>query len=479
MEEKNKIEDEQLQQKEIPGMFDGPILKLLLKLALPMFFGMVFQILYNIVDTIWISRIDLSDPSYVGGVGLVFPIVFLIIAFASGIMVGTSSLVARAIGEKNRFVLNRTAESALFIGIVLAVLFVVFGYIFDERLLYLLGAEGDYFLHGLEYLQFMLPAGALMISVHIFAGILMGEGLMKPIMYAMIMGTVTNIILDPIFIFLLGMGVRGAALATAISQLVPMAYVFTLFRQKKTIVPIEWKLKNVNVGIIKQIVAVGFPQSIGLISMSISFLFFNRLLMSIDPLALTAFSICGRFDYILIVPILAIGSTLLTMIGQNFGRKQYSRMLDIWKVGLFAMVLVMLFLATLLVLFAPKIYPFFSTVDEVVRYAVLQTRIIEYSFIFGGIAMLARSSFQAIGRAIPGLILTVIRVIGVALPIAYLLVYILDMGVYGVWLGVIAGNVIAGVLALIWAQRTFRAYVVKQEPGIATLAGLEQDLAVE
>ena len=143
------------------------------------------------------------------------------------------------------------------------------------------------------------------------------------------------------------------------------------------------------------------------------------------------------------------------------------------------MVVVMLFLATLLVVFAPKIYPFFSTVDEVVRYAVLQTRIIEYSFIFGGIAMLARSSFQAIGRAIPGLILTVIRVIGVALPMAYLLVYILDMGVYGVWLGVIAGNIIAGVLALIWVQRTFRAYVVEQEPGNATPAGFEQELAVE
>jgi putative MATE family efflux protein len=374
-------------------------------------------------------------------------------------MVGVSSLVARAIGEKNRYILNRTAESGLFIGLVLAVIFVVFGYVFDERLLRLLGAEGDYFVHGLEYLQLMLPAGALMIIVHVFAGILMGEGLMKPIMYAMIMGTVTNIILDPIFIFLLGMGVRGAALATLISQLIPLSYAFFLFRQKKTIVPIEWKLSNINMGIVKQIVAVGFPMSAGQISMSISFLFFNRLVMSIDPLALTAFSICGRFDYIMIVPILAIGSTMLTMIGQNYGRKNYSRMLDIWKVGLFAMVVVMLFLATLLVVFAPKIYPFFSTVDEVVRYAVLQTRIVEYSFILGGIAMIARSSFQALGRAIPGLILTVIRVIGVALPLAYLLVYALNMGIYGVWLGVIAGNVVAGILALIWVSKSFHAYI--------------------
>ncbi len=472
-------DDTHIKEKEIRGMFDGPILPLLVRLALPIFSGMVFQILYNIVDTIWISRIDLNDPSYVGGVGLVFPIVFLIIAFASGIMVGTSSLVARAIGEKNRYILNRTAESGLFIGLVLAIFFLVFGYAFDEKLLQILGAEGDYLLHGLEYLQFMLPAGALMIFVHVFGGILMGEGLMKPIMYAMIMGTVTNIVLDPIFIFLLGMGVRGAALATAISQLVPMTYAFILFQKKKTTVPIEWKLKNVNGGIIRQIVAVGFPQSVGLISMSISFLFFNRLVISIDPLALTAFSICGRFDYILIVPILAIGSTLLTMIGQNYGRKQYSRMLEIWKVGLFAMVIVMAFLATLLVVFAPKIYPFFSNVDEVVRYAVLQTRIVEYSLILGGIAMLARSSFQALGRAIPGLILTVIRVIGVALPIAYFLVYVLDLGIFGVWFGVITGNIIAGIIAVMWVRKAFSAYSIEPERDRPTAVGLKQDLAVD
>jgi Na+-driven multidrug efflux pump len=201
--------------------------------------------------------------------------------------------------------------------------------------------------------------------------------------------------------------------------------------------------------------------------------------MSIDPLALTAFSICGRFDYILIVPILAIGSTLLTMIGQNYGRRHYTRVLKIWKVGLFAMVVVMAFLATLLVVFAPKIYPFFSNVDEVVRYAVLQTRIVEYSFIIGGIAMLARSSFQAVGRAIPGLILTIIRVIGVALPMAYFLVYVLDLGIYGVWFGVITGNIIAGAIAVVWVKKALTTYIAEPERGESTTLGLKQDLAVD
>jgi putative MATE family efflux protein len=298
-----------------------------------------------------------------------------------------------------------------------------------------------------------------MIIVHVFAGILMGEGLMKQIMFAMMMSTLTNIVLDPIFIFPLGMGVQGAALATAIAQLVPYGYSIYLFRKKKTIVPVALKPKNITGSIIKQIVAVGFPQSAGQITMAVSFLFFNRLVMSIDPLALTAFSICGRFDYIMIVPILAIGSTMLTMIGQNFGRGNYERMLDILKTGLFAMVVVTIILATLLIVFAPKIYPFFSKVDEVVDYAVRQTRIVEYSFMLAGVALIAQSSFQAIGRAIPGLAITIIRLIGVAVPAAYFYVQVLDMGIYGVWFGVITGNVIASAVGSIWVLQRYRSFI--------------------
>jgi putative MATE family efflux protein len=479
MAEEKKLTNSVAAQMEIKGMFVGPILKPLVKLTLPIFFGMVFQILYNIVDTIWISRIDLNDPSYVGGVGIVFPIIFLVIALASGIMIGVSSLVARSIGGKNQYVINRTAESGLIVGFILAIFLLVLGYIFDDKLLRMLGANGDYFTHGLEYLQFMLPAGALMIISHVFAGILMGEGLMKPIMYAMILATISNIVLDPVFIFLLGMGVRGAGLATALAQIIPYVYILTLFRKKKTTVPIEWKLQNINPGIIKQIVAVGFPQSAGQITMAISFLFFNRLVISIDPLALTAFSICGRWDYMLIVPILAIGSGMLTMIGQNYGRKNFQRVLHIWNVSLLTMVGVMVFLATILVLLAPKIYPFFSKVDEVIRYAVLQTRIVEYSFILGGIAMLARSSFQAIGRAMPGLIITIIRIIGVALPVAYFYVYVMDLGIFGVWFGLITGNLIAAIIALLWVRKTLKSHIPEEGMKIEGVTGLQEEVVVE
>jgi Na+-driven multidrug efflux pump len=181
----------------------------------------------------------------------------------------------------------------------------------------------------------------------------------------------------------------------------------------------------------------------------------------------------------LIVPILAIGSGMLTMIGQNFGRKNFQRVLHIWKVSLLTMVGVMAFLATILVLLAPKIYPFFSEVDGVIRYAVLQTRIVEYSFILGGIAMLARSSFQAIGRATPGLIITIIRIIGVALPVAYFYVYVMELGIYGVWFGLITGNLIAAIIALLWVRKTLKSYISEEGMRKEGVACLQEEVVVD
>ena len=442
--------------KEISGMFEGPILQVLVKLALPIFAGMMFHLLYSIVDTIWISRIDLNDASYVGGTGIIFPLLFLAIAISSGILIGTSSLVARSIGERDQEVLNKTAESGLIMALTFSILFVTLGYVFDEELVSVLGAKGDYYIHALEYFRFILPGAAFMFLGSVFNGILQGEGLMHVVMKAMIIATVTNIVLDPIFIFLLKMGVRVAGLATVLSQGIASVYVVRFFFLKQTITNVEWKLRNVDLKITRHIISVGFPQTAGQITMAVSFLFFNRIVVSIDSLALTAFSICGRFDQIIIFPILAISSSMITMTGQNYGRKNFDRVETIWKVSIGLAAAVVLVLAGVMFTAAPVIYPFFSDVDKVIWYAVRQTRIIEFTFIFASIAVLARAVFQAMGRAVPALLITILRLAGIAIPMAYFYVYVLDIGIYGVWFGIITGNLIASIFSIFWVGKTMK-----------------------
>ncbi len=444
---------------EIEGIFEGPVLKVLARLTLPIFTGMVFQLFYGIVDTIWISRIDLADPSYVGGVGLIFPLLFFAVAISSGMLIGVGSLVARTIGEKNHLVLNRTAESGFFITGTVSAAITALGYAFDEEIVFFLGARGDYYVHALEYFRYILPAALLMITGNVLLGILQGEGLMDRVMIAMIISTITNVALDPVFIFLLGLEVRGAGIATVVSQVIGGAYLIRIFIKRKTLVLIEWKLRNIDFGIMKKIISVGFPQIAGQMTMAAGYLFFNRIVVKIDPLALTAFSLCGRFDQVLIVPVYAIGASLITMIGQNFGRCNFRRVIRIWKNGLFAGACVISFLAALLVLFAPRLFPFFTDVDAVARYAVKQTRTVEFSFILASSAILGRASFQAIGRPIPGLVITALQLALIPIPMAYFYVYVLKLSVPGVWLGIITGNSLAAAISIAWVQRTFEEFV--------------------
>ena len=450
----DRQEESIFSKKEIKGMFDGPILRLLTRLSLPIFAGMVFQLLYNITDTIWISRIDITDPSYVGGTGIIFPILFFAMAIGHGILIGVSSLVARAIGARNREVLSKTAESGLVIAIIVSVFVVAFCYIFAPAIVKTLGATGDYYTHALEYFLFIIPAALLMFVGNVFFGIIQGEGLMEKLMKAMIIGTVTNIVLDPVFIFLLGMKVKGAAVATDIAQIVSLGYAVSIFLRKKALVQIDWSIKNVDFGIIRQIIAIGLPQAAGQIMMSVSFLIFNRVVISIDPHALTAFSLCGRFDMIVRTPIFAISSALITMIGQNYGRGNFERLKSIWWVGIGSAAIVVTAIAAIMVIIAPFIYPFFSDVGNVVRYAVTQTRIIEFTFLFAAMGILARSTFQAMGYPWPAFVIPVLRLVVIAIPAVYLYVYVLGLGMYGVWFGIITGNAVSATISMLWMNRT-------------------------
>ncbi|RKX94468.1 MAG: MATE family efflux transporter [Spirochaetes bacterium] len=452
----------EFKKKEIKGIYEGPVFSILIKLTLPILAGMLFQLVYNVIDTLWISRIDSSDPSYVGGTGIIFPVVFIAISLSNGILVGISSLVARGIGEENKKIVNLTTESGLFIAVILAVIVIVFGYIFDDKLVSILGAEGSYSMHALEYLRYIIPGAAAMFTLSVFNGILQGEGLMKYVMISMAIGTIVNIILDPLFIFILSMGVKGAALATVIAQVFSVVYSVSVFIRNKTLIKVEWKIGNIHPHFISKIIAIGFPQSLAMIFIGISFLIFNRIVISIDPLALTAFSLCGRFDQIVLIPLFALGAALITLVGQNAGRGNYERIKQIMLSALVSSFVVIIVTATSMVIAAPWIYSFFSTNKQVVLYAVTQTRLMEYFYLFAAVGIISRSFFQAIGSPFPAFVIVLMRLLLIAVPSAYIFVYIFNMGMYGVWLGLITGNFITAVVSSLWTSARIKSLLSRE-----------------
>ncbi|WP_041623575.1 MATE family efflux transporter [Spirochaeta thermophila] len=444
-------------------MFSGPVLPLLVRLSLPIFAGMFFQLLYNITDTVWISWIDLEDPSLVGGIGIIFPLLFFFMALGNGLMVGTASLVARAVGEENEEKLDAAADSGIFMAVLISVAMLAGGYLLKEQLVGALGAEGDYYMRALEYFTYILPGAAFIFMQNTLIGVLQGEGLVNYVMRSMIIGTVLNIVLDPVFIFLFGWGIKGAALATVLAQGIGFLYVVYVFLAGKTRVPIHIRLSGIRGKVMAEIFSVGFPQTLGQAIMSLSFLIFNRIVIAIDPLALTAFTLCGRFDQAILMPIFAVASALVTMMGQNFGRRLYDRMLSIWHVALRVSVATVTVIVLAIVVFAPRIFSLFTDVPEVLSYAVAQVRTMEYAFIFASFGILGRSFFQAIGKGWAGLLLVLLRLVLLAVPAVLFFVYVLHLGIRGVWFGLIFANLSTALTAALWVPRTIRS-MMEREP---------------
>jgi len=441
-------------------MFDGPLGSLFIRLAAPMFLGMLFNLGYTTADTLFVSAMDRSNPAIIGGIGLVFPMMFVAIALASGVMIGVSSLVARAIGERNREVLNRVADSGLALAVGIGSLLVIGGYLLSRWFVVdLMGADAAYAFYALEYFRWILPGLGLMIVFHVLVGVVQGEGLMKHLMVNMIAGNLLNILLDPFFILErvgvlpgLGLGVRGAALATIIAQTLAGFYLIGVFVAGRTTVPVAWSPRHIRLPIIGQIVMVGLPGALSQALLAFTFLIVNRILMDIDPLSVTAATLCGRIDQIIIMPILALSTAQLTIVGQNIGRGRLDRARRAWRTGVALAMSATLAAATLLVAAAPWIYRAFTADPAVLSYAVRQTRMVEYSFVMAAAAMMARSVFQAVGRPWPGLIITFLRMIGLMVPFVFVFVYILDWGIYGVWGGMIVGNGLGMALSLGWVR---------------------------
>jgi len=438
----------------VSEILKGPVRPVLIKLALPIFFGMIVQVVYNVTDTFWVARIDLSDPSYMGGTAIVFPLIFFFMALGNGLQIGVNSLVARAIGENNSKILSTTAESGMLISFVLSILSLAVILPFSSQILSALGAKGDYYIHGLEYFKFIIPAGPVIFLSVIFSGILQGEGLMKYVMNSMIIGTVLNIILDPVFIFLMDLDVRGAALATVIAQIAAMIYVITVFIRNKSSIKIEWAISNIRTKTIKNILRIGLPQSFALIIMSLSFFIFNKIVIGIDELALTAFALCGRFEQIMLMPAFAIGAAIITMVGQSSGLGDFNRirkiMKEAWLLGLVSVGI----LTGIMVVFAPWIFKPFTNVEKVLWYAVTQYRVLGISYLTALIGITGRSFFQAIGYPMPALFLTLLRLILIALPVMLVLVYVFNLGMYGVWIGLATASITSMFVSFFWVRRT-------------------------
>jgi len=441
----------------LDSFLDNPS-KALWTLAIPIMFGMGIHTLYNIVDMMFIGRLG---GNAIAGVAFNMPIFFLMLGLTMGLGSGVTASIARYIGENNKENADNSAEHALALAAGIALIFTSAGLLFGNRILVALGAEGEILALGWDYLYIIIIGLPFMIFSGFFRSILAGEGDMKFPMMVAGLGTILNIILDPIFIFELeeyggigfGMGVKGAAMATVICQLIVfIIFIYMLFVKEHAYITFRLKDFSPSKVILWDIIKVGLPASMSMIIMAIGQGVFNKILIHYSPQTVAAYQVAGRLDMLIFLPIFAIAGGMTTLVGMFFGAKKIDALNKIVKYGISRAFMITLVSSTFVYIFAETFSGWFTQDQEIIDVSVGFLRLLCLMYPLVAIAITSGRVMQGLGKGIPVLVITTVRVLGVSAPLALYFSFVLDKPVEWNWYAMMISTGIAFIIAVSWVK---------------------------
>ena len=440
----------------LDGFIDNPS-KALWTLAFPIMAGMGIHTLYTIVDMIFIGRLG-GDA--IAAVAFNMPLFFLVLGLSFGVGSGVTASIARFIGAKDKVNADNTAEHAVALGLIISTILTTLGLIYGEDLLQRLGATESVLPLSWDYLKVSLIGLPFMVFSTFFRSILSGEGDMKLPMAVAGLGTILNIILDPIFIFTLGYGVGGAAMASAISQLIVfLIFVYMLFVKEHAYIRFRMRDFSPSIFIIKDIIRVGLPASMSMIIMAFGQLVFNRILVRFSTDAVAAYQVGGRMDMVIFLPIMAIASALTTLVGMFFGAKEIEKIKFIAKYGIIRSMMVTGVLSIILYIFAPLVVKSFTLDVGIQSIAVTYLRFICLIYPLIAIGMTVGRILQGLGKGLPMLVITSIRILALSAPLALYFIMVLNKPIEWVWYAMIISTIVSVAISLIWLKSAFKDLV--------------------
>ena len=418
--------------KKIEVFENYPVYKALITLALPTIFGMMVNVFYNMVDTFFVGTTN--DPNQVAAVSLTMPIYLLLMAFGAIYGIGGASYISRSLGAKNYEKAKQTSSFAFFASVATGLVCMSVFLIFMKQILKLSGASIHTYQFAKDYLMIVAFGAIFVISQMSMGQIVRSEGASKEAMIGMILGTVINIILDPIMILYMKMGVAGAAWATIIGNACSTFYYIWHIAKKSTFLSIRLKDFSIHSDILKNVFAIGLPVFINNVLISCANILINNFASGYNDNVVAGLGVSQRIFMLVILVFIGLAQGIQPFIGYNFAAKNYKRMNASIKLScLISFILGCIFLSSAF-LFASHFIRIFIDNDEVVEYGV-KFLIASYSISpIIGFQFVFMSTFQALGKAIPSLILSLSRQ-GIAFVPA-----------------IVIGTKFFGINGIIWAQ---------------------------
>ncbi len=441
----------------LQSFLDNPA-KGLWTLAIPIMAGMGIQTLYTIVDMMFIGRLG---GEAIAAVAFNMPLFFFVMGLSFGLGSGVTASIARFIGAKDKVNADNSAEHAVVMGLVISLILTILGFIYGETVLQKIGVTETILPISWSYLRITLFGLPFIIFSMFFRSILAGEGDMKLPMYVAGLGTILNIILDPIFIFTLNYGVAGAAMATVISQsIVFFIFIYMLFVKEHSYVSFRMRDFTPSRFIMGDIIKVGLPASMSMIIMSFGQLVFNRILIYYSTDAVAAYQVGGRLDMVIFLPIIAIAGSLTTIVGMFYGAKEMVKLKFIVKYGLQRSFIITLMGSIILYIFAPNVVTAFSNDKNIQVMAITYLRYVTLIYPLVAVGMSVGRILQGLGKGLPMLIITSIRILLVSAPLALYFTLILHKPVNWVWYAMIIATIVAVAISIVWLKITFRKLVL-------------------
>ena len=418
MEEKIELHDNK--------MGTMPIKKLLMSMALPAILSMTINALYNVVDSIFVSRIS---EDALTAVSIVNPIQLMIIALSVGSGVGINSLISRRLGAKNQEEADKAASTSIRIGLFNYLIFLVIGLFFTGVFVSGYAEKGTYIYEAACQYYFIVCVGSLFINIQVvLEKVLQSTGNMVAPMLCSLTGAIVNIVLDPILIFgLLGMpemGVAGAALATVAGQFCGMMVGITIVLKGEHLVTIKIRGFKLDWQIVKDIYKVGLPsivmQSIG----SIMIIFYNMILVAYSTTAVAVLGVYFKIQSFVFMPVFGLNQGAMPIMGYNYGARNRERLMSTYKEA-FKVAIVVMTLGTILFQIFPKeLLLLFDASDEMLKIGVPALRLISICFIPASFGIITGTLFQGTGHGMLSLYASLIRQLFGILPLAFILIRI-------------------------------------------------------
>ena len=399
-----------------------PVNKLLVSMSLPMMISMLVQALYNIVDSIFVSRIS---ENALTAVSLAFPIQSLMIAVAVGTSVGVNALLSKSLGEKEFEKANLVAVNGIFLAGLSFILFLVLG-IFISRPFFESQTEvQEIVAYGTDYLTVCCCASLGIFMQCIFERLLRSTGKTIYTMYTQGAGALINIILDPVFIFgYLGvpaMGVTGAAVATITGQFAAavLAVFFNLKVNRE--IQISFRHFKPNLPLIGGIYKVGFPSIVMQAIGSVMTYGMNRILVTFTETATAVFGVYFKLQSFIFMPVFGLNNGMVPIIAYNYGAGKRERVVQTMKLSIIYAVCIMFAGLAVMELFPQVLLGFFQASENMLAIGVPALRIICLSFVFAGFCIVTGSVFQALGNGMYSMLVSIARQLLVLLPVAFAL----------------------------------------------------------